>query len=1340
MASTRGARLGGRLVCSPIDLETDGVLLHGQKGATCSPALVPAWALAYTIWMPRLDTAHEVTIPSPTVTEVVVTNPAIPGLELRIPPNTVIRDVDGKAVTKIGLTQILPDKPPFPLQPNVIDLPVYFTAQPGASYVENPTGAGVRVIYPNTRQRPPGWRGDFWHYDPGSRGWYVYGQGAVTANGSQIAPDPGVGIYELTGAMQGNQNLGSPTGATPGSARGAEPVDLSTGIFVYEKTDLTVADVIPLVLTRTYMHQDPRTLTFGRATTHNYDIFLVGDTNPYTFSQLILPDGGRLRYRRISAGTGFTDAIYEHSCPSTGTCTATPTAFYKSQIKWNGAGWDLALRDGTVYTFPDGAPATTPSQAALLRIRDRYGNTVQLTRDPTSKLLRRITSPKGRWIEFTYDGQNRIIQAMDNSGRSVLYSYDTQGRLVQVVDPKDGVTQYTYDASNRMATLTDARGIVYLTNAYDANSRISMQTQPDTTTWQLAYTLDQGKVIQTDLTDPRGFIRRLTFNSDGYTLTDIRALNQPEQQTTTYVRSASGQPGSNLISQVTDPLSRVTTYAYDAAGNAQTITRLPGTGDQVVSTLSYEAPFSYQPLSSGVFNRILTIVPSTATTDGQVTIGYTGLTRATITDARGKQTLIDYNAAGQPTAVTDPLIHITRFEYDPATADLTAIVDPLMNRAARTYDAVGRLVTQTDPRGQKTSFAYDVLNRLAAIGDAASGTTRFAYDPNGNLLSLTDARGNPSSYRYNTMDRVDQRTDPLGRLETFHYDNNGNLDDYTDRKTQRTTFTYDGLNRRTGASYLADVSTTSFQWDGGNRLMQVADSVGGTITNTWTQRDRLLSQQTSQGTVSYDQHDTLDRLTRMTPPAQPQIVYGYSPISQLSSVQQATQTVSLAYDDAGRRMSLTLPNTVATGYTYDNANRLTGLSYGPGGTLGTLGYSYDPASNRTSVSGTAASTLLPDAVSTSNYNAGNRQLGFGARTMIYDNNGNLGTLALGVDTTQFTWDQRNRLTGLTGPGLAASFIYDGLGRRTSKTINGVVSQFLYDNADILRETIDGTAIHYLRSLGIDEPFSRGGSEYYLHDALGSAVALTDRTGVVTTSYSYEPFGRTEATGAVSGNPFQYTGRENDTTGLHSYRARYYHPTLQRFISEDPIAFSGGDTNIYGYVGNSPVRWTDPLGLYPAWLHRRMAEGAARACGLSGSDLDALLQGVTAPDLEPSTLWPWSEKHSMPGTPWASYGYQQQASAIQLHRSGNRQLAFGTLGRGLHALEDSFVHDLGNPQGTMKLHVSIWVADIVIPYSAVWLGDPDDPRSNPIAYYAAQRATYDYIRDFMVARGIKPSCP
>jgi uncharacterized protein RhaS with RHS repeats len=60
---------------------------------------------------------------------------------------------------------------------------------------------------------------------------------------------------------------------------------------------------------------------------------------------------------------------------------------------------------------------------------------------------------------------------------------------------------------------------------------------------------------------------------------------------------------------------------------------------------------------------------------------------------------------------------------------------------------------------------------------------------------------------------------------------------------------------------------------------------------------------------------------------------------------------------------------------------------------------------------------------------------------------------------------------------------------------------------------------------------------FLADALGSPVTLTDATGAPATSYTYAAFGDTATTGAPSANPFQFTGCENDGTGLYYYRAR-----------------------------------------------------------------------------------------------------------------------------------------------------------------------------------------------------------
>src|SRR6185295_6327152 len=108
--------------------------------------------LPFTIWMPRLDTRRVVRISSPTTQEVVITTPSIPGLELHIPPQTTIRDEDRNVVQEIGITAIPVDRPPFPLAKNV-EVPVYFTIQPGGAYVST-AGHGPKgdcLVYPNHR-------------------------------------------------------------------------------------------------------------------------------------------------------------------------------------------------------------------------------------------------------------------------------------------------------------------------------------------------------------------------------------------------------------------------------------------------------------------------------------------------------------------------------------------------------------------------------------------------------------------------------------------------------------------------------------------------------------------------------------------------------------------------------------------------------------------------------------------------------------------------------------------------------------------------------------------------------------------------------------------------------------------------------------------------------------------------------------------------------------------------------------------------------------------------------------------------------------------------------------
>jgi RHS repeat-associated protein len=240
----------------------------------------------------------------------------------------------------------------------------------------------------------------------------------------------------------------------------------------------------------------------------------------------------------------------------------------------------------------------------------------------------------------------------------------------------------------------------------------------------------------------------------------------------------------------------------------------------------------------------------------------------------------------------------------------------------------------------------------------------------------------------------------------------------------------------------------------------------------------------------------------------------------------------------------------------------------------------DPAGCLETSYGSFARTGLPIATSSNaTYEANNRLTAWNGTTLTYDNDGNPTTYG----TTTFSWNARNQLTA-TSAG-SASFAYDGLGRRITRTVGGVTTKYLHAGPDVVQELngSGGVTANLLTGLGVDELYRRtetvGPTRDLLTDRLGSTLALTDTTGAVQTSYTYESFGKATVTGAASTNGFQFTGRENDgASNLFFYRARYYNPVFQRFLSEDPIGFGSRDANAFVYVGNAPTVYKDPLGL------------------------------------------------------------------------------------------------------------------------------------------------------------------
>ncbi len=1149
-----------------------------------------------TVYLPKIRAADWIDVPNPVRQEIVVKHPNVPGMEVRIPKGTVLRERDGRLVTKIALIPIPLDRTPIPFPTNA---PVFVSVQPDSLTVEGLTAGvtpGVRILYPNATLAKVGSRADFWKYDPSGKGWYVYGKGGVTADERQVAPDAGVESFDTIGFMftpsgsapdpTRKPGGGCPSGGAPdpktkpnegkpkttdsdpcqkksSSSLRKDPVDTASGLFIQSDTDLSVSDVMPVFVTRTYRPDDAVVRAFGLGTSHPFATYLHfpgNDTTSQTFS-MVMSDGSVKTFTNISATS---TKVFEY--------TGNDPQLYKATIKflkgkeddvWR---WVLRRRDGSQMEFD------AENGYVMTRIVDRSGNSIQFVYN--SGRLTRILTPSGRYIDFSYDTSNRIWRAEDISGRVVTYTYSTAtdpgsgyppGYLWKVTDPDNKVEEYTYDSNGRMTRIKDKRSNVVVTNTYDTSGRVIQQDHPGSAVVTYAYTTDAGgKITRTDMTDARLLVTRMQFNAAGLMTSRIEAFGTALARTTAFEYRST----DNLLLATVDPLGRRTEYDYDTFGNVLTTRSLAGTANQLTETYTYTPDF----------NQL-----------------------ATYTDARSQISRYFYDPQGRLTEVRDPLLNSTKFEYnsqglvtrvtDPRNkatvfayllTDLASVTDPL-NRATQVFtDVLGRVTQVIDPLGNRTQSAYDKLSRPTSTTDPLGKVVSMVYDANGNLTSFTDPRSGVTGFGYDARNRLTSRTDPLLKTETLVPDGNDNVTSRTDRKSQITTTTYDALDRPAVTTWQGG-ATSTYTWDAGDRLTRIVDSVSGTITRQYDIRFDTLTQEVAPlgaytGTVNY-QYDTAGRRSQMQTLGQTAFTYGYDNANRLTSITQGGNVVSFGYDAASRRTTATLPFQVTIDYGYSDANELTSLTHKRAGTtLQNLTYGYDLAGRRITMGGTAARINLPPALSSATYDAGNRLTTWAGVTQSYDFNGNLTND--GVNT--YTWDVRDRLSALSGS-IPISNVYDAFNRRTSKTQSGVQGWTMYDGFKELHGiTPAGVLVStFLNGPGLDERYvrantSNGITDLYLTDGLGSTLSLVSSAGVINGAFTYEPYGTSSLSGSNS-TGLRYTGRAEDTPNLMYYRNRYYNPRTSRFISEDPIGLAGG-YNLYAYVGGDPVEKNDPLGL------------------------------------------------------------------------------------------------------------------------------------------------------------------
>jgi len=825
--------------------------------------------------------------------------------------------------------------------------------------------------------------------------------------------------------------------------------------------------------------------------------------------------------------------------------------------------FEVKRKNQVVYTFQVPSGASTGYPAVLKSIRDRNNNTLNCTYETAEPWrLLSVTDPSGRSLQFSYSTNtgktNLLIQVSGPLSRSVYFDYDSDGLLYKFTDAEGNVTQYFYDTTlgydHILKKVLLPRGN-YIDNTYEARKMKSQKFKGNASSLSASY-----QANRTTITDEKGRSTAYDYNSSQFVekITDLSGPSGYEQ----YWYEDANNPSK--ATRMQDRNGYMYYYTYDTKGNV--LQMQSPTGTHVFTYTTMNDPLTYKdPLNKTTYFNYDT----------------PGNLRSKV-DPLSHSTQWNRLSNGLVESIVNPMSHTTSLTYDPY-GNVASIRDPMNNTTTFIYDVGSRQTQSTDARLQTSFYSYDKNDLIKTITDPSNGITQYEYDANGNQRTITDAKNQPTYWDYNDLDQLISTTNANGNKITYTYNEDGSLASRSFPGGPSCSYGYDQSGRLgsiSGSGY-----SCTFTYDANGNLKQASDG-SGNISFIYDAGNRMTSSTDFYyNTVTYG-YDAADHITSITYPGGKIVRYTYYDDGRLETVRDWHDKVTTyIYRADGLLQEIQYPNSTRCIYSYDNADRLTGVrnETGSGQVIASYTYGLDAAGNHISETYQEpySAPMLTATSIQYGFDAANRLQNAGEDLFTFETNGNLRSQT-GSRNANYTWDWDKRLIQIAGD-YSAEYIYDVFGHRRAATRSGTTVRYVLDingpmSQVLMEKDASGTVLnYYVYGLGLISRIKPDGTTHYYHyNNVGSTIAITDQSQTITHKYQYDPFGRVLQSQEADANPFRFVGQwgvMDEGNGLHFMRARYYDAVLGRFLTED----LEWKCNLFNYAENNPSKYYDPNG-------------------------------------------------------------------------------------------------------------------------------------------------------------------